>query len=174
MQAAGGLASTYIGGTDMTEATRSDARPSTSPPAWFNLHAVVDEKLCDEMEELAGEAEALLDDVERLSIRAFRAHAAFELSVTKATEGYREVSDGLYYLARRLSGFNRLENALTALVADLEIARGEGPPGEVDEPEWLEAERQRAGVEWPRSLKKMQEKLTSAVAAQEELAAAGA
>ena len=158
----------------MTEVTRPDAPSSTSPPAWFNLHAVVDEKLCGELESLAAEAEALLDVVQDLSVRAFRTNAAFERSVSKATDGYLEVSDGLYQMARRFSGFDRFEDALMALVANLDVARGESPPGEGQEPDWLEAEQERAGVTWPISLKKIQEKRATAAPTSEEVAATGA
>ncbi len=140
----------------MTEATRSDTASSTSPPQWLNLHAVVDEDLCAELQAVAVEAEGLVDVVRDLAIRAFRASAAFETATTtalKATEsgGLPGVSDGLYDLFTQLSGARRLDDALMLLDDHLVAARGESPTRELD---WLEAERTAAGVSWPTSQEK--------------------
>ena len=138
----------------MTEATRSDAPSSTSPPPWVNLHAVVDEDLCTELGALAHEAESLVNVIRDLAIRAFRASAALEVALTPALADvdhgrYPGISDGLYELFTQLSGARRLDDALMLLVDNLQAARGESPTKKLD---WLEGERAAADVSWPRLL----------------------
>ena len=156
----------------MTEATRATDVPTrTTPPAWFNLSAIVDDETCTEVAAVADEAEALIDVVRELSIRAFRANAVVESACKKAdkvedlTDEY-SISDGLYRLSRIFSGADRLDDALRTLVDNLQVARGEGPTGSsANGLEWLAAERERAGVEWPVTWEETEERIAERAAA---------
>lgn len=101
------------------------------PPPWLNLSVLLGEHTVDELRRLGQEAADLEHDVEQLARRCHEALHALEVDVDGA-----RLPEGVYELVQRLSGAERLSEALRRLVGHLSAAEGD-PSGVV--PAWAGA-----------------------------------
>lgn len=99
------------------------------------VHAVLPVELCDELAALATEAEAR---VRSLAVRCYRALSRVEVAVID-----NRLDDEALELVRRVSGYSRLSDLLSAMVDELEVARLDRP-GSL--PDWAERERAELGL----------------------------
>lgn len=113
-----------------------------TPPAWFNLDAVIEPEAQAELHRLADEVERVTADFDRLAERCFRALTAHE----KAANGMEVPGADAYEVLRSWSGAGRLHDALYALAGSIDAARMERPD---TDPAWWVRVRAELGLnEW--------------------------
>jgi hypothetical protein len=118
-----------------------DTRPT--PPAWFNIDAVIDDETCAEMHRLGDLIEAAIDDLAPTLESCYRIQRRF--SDATATADLEEgASDAIYVH----SGAQRLSDLLYLLAAHVDGAAGEHVDG-IHDIAWLKRARAELGLdEW--------------------------
>lgn len=115
---------------------------STAPPAWFNLHAVVDEATCASVRNLAGRIEAAIDDLAPVFDQCYRTLRQVHDAMATELAG---TGDATWDVINEHSGATRLSDLLYLLSAHADGAVGEKVTGH--EIPWLEKARNDLGLD---------------------------
>ena len=108
--------------------TSEPVKTPDAPPAWLNLHAVVDEETVDALRQLAERIEETIESLVPLLDRCYRtlrkvSEAVSEADLGEIARSYR--GEGVWDAIHIYSGAGRLSDLLYLLAAHVDAACGE-------------------------------------------------